>query len=919
MGTGNMNWQIANGGVQYVPQIAVQYVYLDFDGELTDYNGEILTIEGVEVRDPQLTQTRIADILAELNKKYASQNVIFVTERPVTAEYSTIFIGKTEAFDQYGNFAGLAETVDLSNANKSDNAFVNLDSTAANEQIISTISHETDHLLGTLKHGGDDLAQYACRNSVYTGTLATDLHLSSHICDGSQTLFYTANNVTIVNGGKLWVPKEFSATNVTVSRGGYIIIGDILSMQGGRINGILSACGGGITNYGAAFTICDNARFYNTSNHDNDGLFNAGHVSVGRSAIFSGLNSSFTGGALCNTGSITLGAGAQFINNYGERGGAIYTESGYMSFGSGAIFSGNSTWWDPGGGGQAIANHKGTVIVSDNALFQNNSGVAAGAIANYYESARLTVGNNAKFVSNSAYKGAAIYNESGIITLKDGLIFSANTAETGGGGAIYTYGSMTLGNRAVFSSNCTQCGPGGAIFMEGSATVGNSAYFAHNSNSGTFRQGGAIYCYGTQTIGSKAVFSGNYAGYGGAIYAGTYLSMGAGAAFINNKADDGYGGALYITSNTNVNIGSNAVFSGNIANVGGAIYADGYDGYSINIGNNAVFSGNIANGDDYYSHFWSREIIDPGVGGAVFLEGVDMTLQNATFATVSDSVFLRRCTLTVNGDVSFAGNILISDYDELKNNGNIDLNISVRTPDDGIFLDDWEWVGGNGTYSVTVSDNQRAGEYQLVKDSTCAFDTAISLRTASGTAGTLRIGGSSISVGNYTYSLKSRALDTSSYSRSNMIYLQVQRTAITKPDLCVRDYEVSTTSIDTAGTVKLTFKIVNNSDVSAGASVLKIYDGDNLLRTFSIDAIAANSSKNCTVTLRGSELATGARRIYAVVDADNQLNEYKEDNNRSFRTVNVTQAIRPDLRVPSFEVSKNSINTKESTKLTFQV
>ena len=41
-----MNWQIANGGVQYVPQIAVQYVHLDFDGELTDYNGEILTIEG---------------------------------------------------------------------------------------------------------------------------------------------------------------------------------------------------------------------------------------------------------------------------------------------------------------------------------------------------------------------------------------------------------------------------------------------------------------------------------------------------------------------------------------------------------------------------------------------------------------------------------------------------------------------------------------------------------------------------------------------------------------------------------------------------------------------------------------------------------------------------------------------------------
>ena len=41
---------IADGGVQFVPQIAaVQYVYLDFDGELTDYKGEILTVDNVVV------------------------------------------------------------------------------------------------------------------------------------------------------------------------------------------------------------------------------------------------------------------------------------------------------------------------------------------------------------------------------------------------------------------------------------------------------------------------------------------------------------------------------------------------------------------------------------------------------------------------------------------------------------------------------------------------------------------------------------------------------------------------------------------------------------------------------------------------------------------------------------------------------
>ena len=141
---------IANGGLQYVPQLAVQYVYLDFDGELTSYNGEILTVDNVEVKDSSLTEERIAYIVAELNAKYAAQNVIFVTEKPQNIEYSTIYIGKTSAFDSYGNFAGLAETIDKGNQNKSDNAFVMLDSTSTNAEIISTIIHETDHLLGTL-------------------------------------------------------------------------------------------------------------------------------------------------------------------------------------------------------------------------------------------------------------------------------------------------------------------------------------------------------------------------------------------------------------------------------------------------------------------------------------------------------------------------------------------------------------------------------------------------------------------------------------------------------------------------------------------------------------------------------------------------------------------------------------------------
>ena len=55
---------IATGGLQYVPQIAVQYVYLDFDGESTSYNGELLTVDNVKVKDSSLTEERINSIVA---------------------------------------------------------------------------------------------------------------------------------------------------------------------------------------------------------------------------------------------------------------------------------------------------------------------------------------------------------------------------------------------------------------------------------------------------------------------------------------------------------------------------------------------------------------------------------------------------------------------------------------------------------------------------------------------------------------------------------------------------------------------------------------------------------------------------------------------------------------------------------------
>ena len=162
---------IQNGGI--VEAAAVQYIYLDFDGESTSYrNADLeLQIGDVEVEDSKLTPERIAAISAALNCRFADKSVLFVTERPRGIEYSTICVGKTSAFDRYGTFAGLAETVDRGNANRSDNAFVMMDAENSDEEIARTIAHEAEHLIGTLDHGGNGIKRYAS----YVTELLADL------------------------------------------------------------------------------------------------------------------------------------------------------------------------------------------------------------------------------------------------------------------------------------------------------------------------------------------------------------------------------------------------------------------------------------------------------------------------------------------------------------------------------------------------------------------------------------------------------------------------------------------------------------------------------------------------------------------------------------------------------------------------
>ena len=426
--------KILNSGLQYVPQIAVQYIYLDFDGELTSYNGEILSLENVEVQNSSLTEERIQNILAELNARYAGQNIVFVTQRPTVAGYSTIFIGKTAAFDRYGNFAGLAETIDENNINKTDNAFVMLDSTATDPKIIATIAHETDHLLGTLNHGGEGLQAYAwdIRYDVSSGITSSGITLycdSMYVSSGG-----TATATTVDCWGYLYVCSGGTATFTTVNTGGYFYVSSGGTATEVRENGgyVYVADGANVTfvpNTISGLVLSTVATLHSGGTATSTTVNDYGHLYVsGGTATATTVNGGWlfvsTGGTATST--TVNGGGYIFINGNGivedltlkaggNLGGFAFSEDKYFAQINGSV---------------QIASH---VSIIDNRMIISSGGTATATTVN---------GGGAMHVSTGGTATSTTV-DGGDLCVYDGGTATATTVNSGGSLYVSSGGTAT--------------------------------------------------------------------------------------------------------------------------------------------------------------------------------------------------------------------------------------------------------------------------------------------------------------------------------------------------------------------------------------------------------------------------------------------------------------------------------------------
>jgi autotransporter passenger strand-loop-strand repeat protein len=170
-----------------------QTVFLDFDGaDDVSYNNDALGIhiDHIDVADSGLNEEQQFQILTDLNTKFADTGISFTTSIPEHNEYSTIYIGETQAFDSYGALLGIAETVDCGNINKSDNAFVLSNQIDSVNGIGIEITHETAHLLGfqhTEESVGSAAESYALDSSAYQVTL----QITNNFKDKSK--YFSAN------------------------------------------------------------------------------------------------------------------------------------------------------------------------------------------------------------------------------------------------------------------------------------------------------------------------------------------------------------------------------------------------------------------------------------------------------------------------------------------------------------------------------------------------------------------------------------------------------------------------------------------------------------------------------------------------------------------------------------------------------
>ncbi|MCL2334753.1 MAG: hypothetical protein FWC57_01665, partial [Endomicrobia bacterium] len=474
-------------------------------------------------------------------------------------------------------------------------------------------------------------AVISASKSVTAGVVGGSSLLTNNVAGGSAGAISGGQDVTLLGN---WTIEHNSAGRGVgaVNSGASITIGDVGGVSTLSYN-VAQAYGG----YGGALAAGVNV----TLNGDWTVSYNKGYIAGGAIVAITGdvaVNGSLSadnntvdgnGGLIYARNNINITGDAILTGNTAtDEGGALFARDGTVNLGGagatitladntadycgGAIFSNT--------GAVTIGGEGATILLSGNTATTGNGGAI---YANNY----ITLNGDVTATENAAGGGGGAIEGEGNVTINGTVTLSNNTAVTFGGAV----GTTGTGGNIIFNGDVTAVGNtagdlGGAIAsVNGDVAIGGEGATAILSdNTSAYSSGGAIYALTNVNITGDSALTGNRAfAYGGAIcaYQGSVSIGGAGAtSTISNNTVDYYGGAIF--AGTGVTITGNAALENNTAAYGGAIFA--YDNVSIGeAGATSALTGNSASN---------------GYGGAIFTYK-DVTISGNSAVTGNSAVY----------------------------------------------------------------------------------------------------------------------------------------------------------------------------------------------------------------------------------------------------------------------------------------
>lgn len=473
----------------------------------------------------------------------------------------------------------------------------------------------------------------------------------------------TANTVSDGNGGAIFASGD--KATVTVSGTG----AEFSSNSAGNGHGGAILAGGR-----AQVSIGGGAKFTDNTSYRGGAIYLARSTGTatslrltGSTAIdFSGNTASQDGGAIYADTKcvITVQPEVNFSQNIAMNGsgGALWTsEASQLPEGT-LNFTGNSashTSSQPKTEGSGGAIYVGGSASSSTTLGNTRKYTFTGNSATRYGGALCTYSSDVAFDTytvtekNTALLGGgfvASYN--GKITLRNSSFSNQETTNGSGGVA---WAKKIEVNSSDFNGNMaggegSQYG-GGALYAVGSTTsrgqltITNSTFSDNVANQG----GGAVYSFYSAFDLTNSMFTGNTAKLeGGAIYAETSTVAIEETLMAENKATEGYGGALVLHGGCTSTV-TQSTFRGNVSSKrdGGAIFSHGKieinlcyfkDNHSLGSGGAIYFDQNDSRPSNYSRFVMTSTMIEDngtlgaeGNGGGLFVKANDLAIDSCTF------------------------------------------------------------------------------------------------------------------------------------------------------------------------------------------------------------------------------------------------------------------------------------------------